>query len=77
MRYRVIHAFNDLADKKHLYKVGDEYPRAGIRPSEQRIEILMGSDNRLHTPLIEDTETAVKQTEVVVNAKTRQRRNKQ
>lgn len=59
--YRVIKAFADLQDVKktksgdlyHEYEIGDEYPRKGLKPSEERIAELSGSDNLQKTPLIE------------------------
>ena len=52
--YRVINKdFTDLQDGNHSYKVGDVYPRKGLKPDKKRIAELSGSDNRRHTPLIE------------------------
>lgn len=59
--YRVIKAFADLQDVKktksgylyHEYEIGDEYPRKGLKPSEERIAELSGSNNLQKTPLIE------------------------
>ena len=59
--YRVIKAFADLQDVKktksgdlyHEYEIGDEYPRKGLKPSEERIAELSASDNLQKTPLIE------------------------
>lgn len=55
--YKVIAAFVDLQDGKHPYSVGDAFPRKGLTVTEERLEELAGSKNRLHKPLIE----AVKQ----------------
>ena len=52
--YKVIKLFTDLQDNNFKYEVGDEYPRLGLKPSLARIEELSGSDNRQHTPLIEE-----------------------
>ena len=62
--YRVIKAFADLQDVKktksgdlyHEYEIGDEYPRKGLKPSEERIAELSGSNNLQKTPLIELSE---------------------
>lgn len=62
--YKVIKAFHDLQDVKETkngpiyteYKVGDAYPRKGLKPSAERIAELAGSDNKQHTPLIEKIE---------------------
>lgn len=59
--YKVIKAFHDLKDVKktksgdlyHEYEIGDEYPRKGLKPSEERIAELSGSNNLQKTPLIE------------------------
>lgn len=53
MRCRVVKDFYDLTDEAHPYKVGQEYPRAGLTVSDARIEELAGPKNRQHTPLIE------------------------
>lgn len=62
--YKVIKDFFDLQDAKETkngpiyteYKVGDTYPRKGLKPSAERIAELAGSDNKQHTPLIEKIE---------------------
>ena len=51
--YRVKEFFNDLQDRKetkagpifHAYYPGDEYPRAGYKPSAERIAELATSAN--------------------------------
>lgn len=55
MRYRVIKDFSDLNDDRHVYRVGDAYPRKG-RAAKKRVEELSGVDNRHGTPLIEPVE---------------------
>lgn len=60
--YKVIKRFHDLEDSKktktgiiyHEYKVGDDYPRKGLKPSKARIEELLGSNNKQGVPLIEE-----------------------
>ena len=52
--YKVIKNFVDLQDNKYRYKVGDEFPRQGLDVSLTRLTELSGSDNRQHTPLIEE-----------------------
>lgn len=62
--YKVIKAFYDLEDVKktksgdvyYEYNVGDEYPRKGKEPSEERIAELSGNNNKQGTPLIEFVE---------------------
>lgn len=54
MKYKVIHPFADLHDKKYKYSVGDEFPHEGLEVSEDRIKELTGSENKLKKPLIEE-----------------------
>ena len=55
--YKVIKLFTDLQDGRHLYNVGDTFPRDGVEVSEDRINELAGSDNKQGTPLIEEIPT--------------------
>lgn len=60
--YKVIKQFHDLQDVTktkngnvyHEYKVGDEFPRKGLKVSEERLKELSGKDNKRGTPLIEE-----------------------
>ena len=60
--YRVIKRFHDLQDATktkngnvyHEYKVGDEFPRKGLKVSDERLKELAGKDNKQGTPLIEE-----------------------
>lgn len=60
--YRVIKRFHDLQDATKTksgvvyreYNVGDEYPRKGLKVSEERLKELSGKDNKRGTPLIEE-----------------------
>lgn len=61
--FKVIKLFTDLQDDNYKYEVGDEYPRLGLKPSLARIEELKGSDNKQHTPLIEEIEDLKADTE--------------
>lgn len=56
--YRVIEVFTDLQDNNYHYNVGDEYPRAGYKPSTKRIDELSGSNNKRDKPLIKARENA-------------------
>lgn len=67
--FRVIKLFTDLQDDNYKYEVGDEYPRLGLKPSLARIEELKGSDNKQHTPLIEEIEDLKVDTEETVEEK--------
>lgn len=57
--YRVIKHFVDLQDNGHKYRVGDEFPREGLKVSEERIEELASDKNRRKIPLIEKVEDEV------------------
>lgn len=63
MSYEVIHYFTDLQDFNHPYKVGDTFPRVGMKVSEARLKELSSSNNKQkkaliklveETPIIED-----------------------
>lgn len=51
--YRVLTDFSDLQDNEHVYRAGDEFPRSDFSVSEERINELMGFNNRRKCPLIE------------------------
>lgn len=53
---RVVTAFADLQDNGHIYNVGDEYPRAGVTVSKERLEELASNRNRRGVALIADEE---------------------
>ena len=59
--YKVVKAFRDLKDDKHPYKVGDEYPREGFEPSEERLKELSSKDNKIGKVLIVDPENPLKE----------------
>jgi hypothetical protein len=50
--FRVVHAFADLTDNNHVYKVGDEFPREGAEVSKERAAELKSSNNKIGKPLI-------------------------
>lgn len=50
--HKVIKAFVDLQDSNFAYSVGDEFPRKGYKPSNERIAELSGSNNKQGVPLI-------------------------
>lgn len=56
MSYKVIHYFTDLQDFNHPYKVGDTFPRLGLKVSNERLEELASSKNKQGKPLIEKVE---------------------
>ena len=54
--YKVISYFTDLQDFNHPYKVGDKFPRLGLRVSDKRLEELASNKNRQGKPLIKKVE---------------------
>lgn len=56
MKYEVIHYFTDLQDFGHPYRVGDTFPRNGMKVSEERLRELSGSNNKQNKPLIKAVE---------------------
>lgn len=59
MRYIVLSEFADLQDGKHVYGIGDEYPREGYSPTAERITELSSGKNLLQKPLIKLVEESV------------------
>lgn len=53
MSYKVIHYFTDLQDFNHPYRVGDTFPREGMKVSDKRLEELASNKNKQKKPLIE------------------------
>lgn len=56
MSYKVIHYFTDLQDFNHPYKVGETFPRLGLKVSNERLEELASSKNKQGKPLVEKVE---------------------
>lgn len=54
--YRTIIAFNDLQDNERSYRVGETFPRPGLRVSKARLEELSTNNNRMGYPLIKAVE---------------------
>ena len=52
--FRVIRMFDDMKDGLHRYEVGETYPRAGYKPSPDRIKELSTTRTRQGVPLIEE-----------------------
>lgn len=63
MDYKVIHFFTDLQDFNHAYRVGDVFPRQGMKVSEERIAELLGNKNKQGKPLIALEKETVKASE--------------
>lgn len=60
--HRVVKDFEDLQDNRHAYKVGDEYPRKGLKVADERIMELATNRNRRRVPLIEEAERPKRKT---------------
>ena len=53
MKYEVIHKFYDKQDKdKHVYNVGDIFPKANFEVNENRFKELLSNKNSIGKPLI-------------------------
>ena len=52
--YKAIVEFYDLADDGRKYRVGDTFPRPDLKVSDERIAYLLGSNNKLGKPVIEN-----------------------
>lgn len=50
--FTVVEAFVDLQDGKHLYRVGDKFPRTGYEVTLSRLNELTSANNALGKPLI-------------------------
>ena len=64
MKYTVLSEFADLQDEKHVYGIGDVYPREGYTPTAERVDELCTGKNLLHKPLIQKVEDEVVPQEV-------------
>jgi hypothetical protein len=51
-KYAVVKDFTDLQDNNYIYRIGDEYPRKGYKPTKKRIEELSTNKNLRGEPLI-------------------------
>jgi hypothetical protein len=50
---KVLKSFTDEQDNGHVNWKGDDYPRAGLKPSDKRVEYLASDKNKLGVPVIE------------------------
>lgn len=82
MKYIVLSEFADLQDNKHVYGIGDEYPRKGYSPTAERIAELSTGKNLLQKPLIQVVkepkvvQEVVQEPEAVVEEKPKRKRGK-
>lgn len=63
--YKVISYFTDLQDFNHPYKVGDSFPRLGLKVTDARLQELAGSNNKQGKPLIAKVEEPKKEDQKV------------
>lgn len=56
MKYKTLVGFFDLQDGNFEYRVGDIYPRKGLKVSEDRYKELATNRNKLGKPLIKAAE---------------------
>jgi len=52
--FKVVSDFRDAKNNNHLYKVGDEYPVDGHKPSKARVEELAKGKNKYNRVFIEE-----------------------
>ena len=67
--YRALTHFTDLQDDNHKYLAGDEFPRKGLKVSDERLEELLTDKNRRHKPMIEEVKEESKAIEESVEEK--------
>lgn len=58
--YKVIKFFHDLQDNNYEYKIGDTFPRKGLKVSDERLAELASNANKQGCPLIEKVEKKAK-----------------
>lgn len=57
MPYKVVVTFTDLEDKnQHVYRVGDTFPREGVKVTKARLTELSSKRNKRKEVLIEEEE---------------------
>lgn len=54
--FKVVNRFRDAKNDNHLYKIGDEYPVTGYKPTKARINELEKGKNKYNTVFIERVE---------------------
>lgn len=52
-KYKVVVDFSDFLDGCYEYKAGDEYPRLGFTPTQERIQELASENNSRNKAVIE------------------------
>lgn len=59
MNYKVIRDFYDLEDNNRYYEENGLYPREGLSPSKERIDLLLSNKNNQARPVLEEINTKV------------------
>ena len=67
--YRALTHFTDLQDDNYKYHAGDEFPRKGLKVSDERLKELLTDKNRRHKPMIEEVKEEPKAVEEPVEEK--------
>lgn len=75
--YKTVVEFYDLTDGDRKYRVGDEFPRPGFSVSEERLAVLLSSDNNLGKPVIEKADKVFTDLAEPTEPKTRGRKRKE
>jgi hypothetical protein len=74
MKYQVVRDFLDKTDNNYLYKVGDIYPREGVKVTKTRTKELLTTNNVTGDIYIKEI-PELKVKEVQANDRSRETRN--
>lgn len=58
--YIVLKNFTDLEDNNHKYTMGEEYPRKGYEPTEERVKALTSGNNKAGIKLLKEVKAPKK-----------------
>lgn len=58
--YIVLKNFTDLEDNGHKYTMGEEYPRKGYEPTEERVKALTSGNNKAGIKLLKEVKAPKK-----------------
>lgn len=58
--YIVLKNFTDLEDNGHKYTMGEEYPRKGYEPTEERVKALVSGNNKAGIKLLKEVKAPKK-----------------
>lgn len=62
--YKAIADFVDLKDNNHKYTAGDQFPRKGYKPSDNRLAELLSNENMRGTAVIAEVKPEEKEAPV-------------